>query len=147
MTDRVPDCERWDRAGVYCIEGKDCTCRASSNRVADIANRIRPALNIDADGLIRVSHGQDDLAETVVRLVLDADAIPNSVCSRCGAPDGPCTVEGCPVPVRHATRNRAAVDVIAQMIRAYDGKGIAAGTFAEAIEDALAKAGYKVMAA
>jgi len=44
-----------------------------------------------------------------------------------------------------ATRNRAAVDVIAQMIRAYEGKGIAAGTFAEAIEDALAKAGYKVV--
>lgn len=38
-----------------------------------------------------------------------------------------------------------AVDVIAQMIRAYDGKGVAAGVFAEAIEDALAKAGYRIV--
>ena len=44
-----------------------------------------------------------------------------------------------------ATPNRMAVDVIAQMIRAYDGKGVAAGVFAEAIEDALAKAGYRIV--
>ena len=54
------------------------TGRASSNRVQRIADAIRPALNIYPDGVMRVSHGQEDIAETVVRLVLEADAIPNS---------------------------------------------------------------------
>jgi hypothetical protein len=40
--------------------------------IAEIANRIRPALNIYSDGTVRVSHGQDDIAETIVWLVLKA---------------------------------------------------------------------------
>ena len=38
----------------------------------EVADRVRPSLNIYWDGTIRVSHGQEDIAETVVRLVESA---------------------------------------------------------------------------
>jgi len=38
--------------------------------VKQVADALRPALNIYDNGLMRVSHGDDDIAETVVRLVL-----------------------------------------------------------------------------
>jgi len=108
--DRVPDCERWDRAGGYCIEGKDCTCHASSNRVQR-AGMCGPDCPEEPDGC---EWGKCPYCE-------GADAIPNRVPDACGDDEcedmcGPVDASGNYTRCR-ATRNRGAWPIIEDALR------------------------------
>jgi hypothetical protein len=86
MTDRVPDCERWDRAGGYCIEGKDCTCHASSNRVRVAETEPGRWEVIDPNGVTLSVWGNEACAVAFAAGWNLPRAIPNSAakCPTCG---------------------------------------------------------------